>query len=113
MAEQTGLAHYQDLVTRHFADKVKGKANRYTSINGNMYSFLDRDGTICLRLSEVGKKAFNEKHGTSDVIQYGSVMRGYVAPPDALYADKAAVTAVFQECLATARALPAKPTKRK
>lgn len=113
MADQIGLERYEALVTAHFGDKVKGKANRYTSMNGNMYSFLDKDGTICLRLSEAGKEAFNTANGTSDVIQYGAVMRGYVAVPEAFYDDEERLSAVFGECLENARTLPAKPTKKR
>lgn len=113
MQEKSGLERYEALVARYFDDKVKGKANRYTSMNGNMYSFLDKDGTIYLRLSEKGKKAFNTANGTSDVIQYGAVMRGYIAIPEAFYANDDQIDAVFAECLENARNLPAKPTKKK
>ena len=32
--------------------EVKGAKNPYTSRNGHMFSFLDRDGTMALRLSD-------------------------------------------------------------
>lgn len=63
---------------------VKGAKNPYTSRNGHMYSFLGVDGAMALRLSDELADDFVSTHESGPVIQYGSVMRGYVSVPDDL-----------------------------
>ena len=107
------LAIYEGLVADYPDLKVKGKANRYTSMNGNMFSFLNKDdATLCFRYSEADKKAYNETNGTSDVISYGAVMRGYVVITPEIMADRAALQDHFDRCVEHAKTLKPKPTKK-
>lgn len=71
MADNENLDIYRELVARFFEDRVKGKANPYTSMNGNMYSFLDKAGTVCLRLSKDDRAQYVDRFGTRPVEQYG------------------------------------------
>ena len=68
-------------------DVVKGAKNPYTSRNGHMFSFLDPEGTMAIRLSDELYDDFLSQYDSGPVIQYGSVMRGYVAVPDDLLSD--------------------------
>lgn len=104
---------YKNLVSEHAGLAVKGKASAYTAINGNMFSFVDKTGVLCLRLSAADKAAFEAKYGTGDVIQYGAVMRGYVPVPGALLDDPGAMRTLFLQCYSNAKALKPKPSKRK
>ncbi|MDG1431345.1 MAG: hypothetical protein P8L68_04260 [Paracoccaceae bacterium] len=108
MAEQENLTVYRELVERFFQDRVKGKANPYTSMNGNMFSFLDKAGVVCLRMSKEDRISYAEEFRTGEVIQYGSVMRGYVAIPEDRLTDPDGLEGVFKDCLKNARALPKK-----
>ncbi len=108
MTEIPNLEAYRSLVVRFFDDKVKGKANPYTSMNGNMYSFLDKTGVVCLRIPKDRRAAFMEQFGTGPVEQYGAIMKEYVALPGSLLADPEALKDVFSDCLAYARSLPKK-----
>ena len=82
------LERYREVVAACSGDaEVKGAKNPYTSRNGHMFSFLDRDGTMALRLSEELIDEYRKSHSTEPVMQYGSVMRGYVAIPAELFAD--------------------------
>lgn len=92
--------------------ELKGRKMPYTSMNGNMFSFLAVDGTLCLRLSPADCSTFMQIHGTEPVKQYGSVMRDYVAVPEEVMKDKAILRALFQKCVANAQTLKAKSTKR-
>ena len=103
---------YAGLVAAYEGVEIKGAKSNYTAVNGNMFSFVDPDGGLCIRLSEVGKAAFNEENGQGDVVQYGAVMRGYVAVPEGMLGDRAAVRALFAEAVNHARALKRKPTKK-
>ena len=79
------LRLYAAVVTASGVDTVvKGAKNPYTSRNGHMFSFLDADGSMALRLSEEAGEAFRSSFESGPVIQYGSVMRGYVSVPRTL-----------------------------
>ena len=71
---------------------VKGAKNPYTSRNGHMFSFLDQDGTMAIRLSDEMTDEFRSTYESGDVIQYGSTMRGYSSVPHHLLADTAKLT---------------------
>jgi len=49
-----------------------------------MFSFLDGDGAMALRLSQELSDEFLSRYESGPVIRYGSVMRGYVSIPDDL-----------------------------
>ncbi|MHA1553385.1 MAG: TfoX/Sxy family protein [Alphaproteobacteria bacterium] len=100
------------LVVGHADLTLKGKKTPYTSMTGNMFSFIADDGRLCLRLSTAGCDAFNQAHGTGPVLQYNRVMRDYVTVPDALLADSTALSRVFDSAVANARTLKPKPTRR-
>lgn len=104
---------YEGLVADFDGVEVKGKKTRYTSMNGNMFSFVDPEGLMCIRLSDADKSAFEAAHSTGDVIQYGSVMRGYVPVPVAMLEDEAALLALFRQAVENAKALKPKPTTRR
>lgn len=93
-------------------ETVKGAKNPYTSRNGHMYSFLDRDGGMALRLSKELGADFQANYESGPVTQYGSVMRGYVSVPDALLRDPEALGAWFRRSYDWIGTLEPKPTKK-
>ncbi len=92
--------------------EVKGAKNPYTSRNGHMFSFLDGDGTMALRLSDELTEEFRSQYDSGDVIQYGATMRGYSSVPAELLADTDELAAWFDKSWAWIGTLPPKPTKR-
>ncbi|MEM1195887.1 MAG: TfoX/Sxy family protein [Pseudomonadota bacterium] len=106
------LKRYEEIVADYPDLTVKGKANKYTSMNGNMFSALQKDGALTVRLSEVAKKAYNDAHGTGDVISYGSVMRGYVYVTPEIWEDDAKLRDLFKQSVEHAKSLKPKPTKK-
>ncbi len=92
---------------------VKGAKNPYTSRNGHMYSFLTADGAMALRLSDEQRDDFMSKYDSGPVIQYGSVMRGYVSVPDELLRNTAEVGEWFHSSYTWIGTLDPKPTKKK
>ncbi len=107
------LELYREIVADHDGITVKGKKTAYTAMNGNMFSFVDPAGTLCVRLSKEDKAAYEAEFGTGDVIQYGAVMRGYVPVVGAVLADGAALRALFAKAVKHAETLKPKATKRK
>ncbi len=91
---------------------VKGRKMPYLAVNGNMFAFVDPEAALCLRFAEKDRAALAADFGTGPVMQYGAVMRGYVAIPDAVLGDETRLAALFAQCLDHARGLKPKPTKR-
>jgi len=91
---------------------VKGAKNPYTSRNGHMFSFLDADGSMALRLSKELGEEFLMAYESGPVIQYGSVMRGYVSVPDELLEDSAQLVEWFDKAYEWIGTLEPKPTKK-
>lgn len=104
---------YEDMVAAYSGIEVKGKASRYTSMNGNMFSFVTQEGAIALRLGDDERKSFMKKHKTGPVIQYGATMRGYVEVPASMLKKKQELGRYFAACVAHARTLAPKATTRK
>ena len=92
--------------------EVKGAKNPYTSRNGHMFSFLDRDGTMALRLSDELTAEFRSQHESGDVVQYGATMRGYSSVPAEVLADTDELAGWFEKSWSWIGTLPPKPTKR-
>lgn len=104
---------FEAMVATQPGIKVKGAASRYTSMNGNMFAFVTKEGAIALRFGDEERDAFMKKHKTGPVIQYDAVMRGYVEVPPALLRRKQDLARYFAASVAYAKTLPAKPTTRK
>lgn len=107
------LELYSDVVERSAGDSiVKGAKNPYTSRNGHMFSFLDADGTMALRLSADDGEEFQAQYDSGPVIQYGSVMRGYVSVPADLLSNTKEVASWFDRSYEWIGTLEPKPTKK-
>ena len=91
---------------------VKGAKNPYTACNGHMFSFLDIDGAMALRLSDDLQVAFLARYKSGPVVQYGSVMRGYVSVPADLLKRMDELRGWFDQSYDWIGTLEPKPTKR-
>lgn len=107
------LERYTAVVERSAAEaSVKGAKNPYTSRNGHMFSFLDADGGMALRLSDELREDFGAQYDTGPVRQYGKVMQGYVAVPDALLHDTEELAGWFDRSHDWIGTLPPKSTTK-
>ena len=93
-------------------EAVKGAKNPYTSRNGHMFSFLDGDGAMALRLSDELADEFLATYESGPVEQYGSVMRGYVSIPDDLLSNPDELSSWFERAHDWMGTLEPKPTKK-
>jgi hypothetical protein len=91
---------------------IKGAKNPYTSRNGHMFSFLAPDGLMALRLSDELGEEFRAQYESGPVMQYGSVMRGYLSIPAELLAKPAELAPWFDRAWDWIGSLPPKPTKK-
>ncbi|HEY7736564.1 MAG TPA: hypothetical protein VH813_07195 [Candidatus Limnocylindrales bacterium] len=107
------LAIYDRLVSTQAGVERKGVTVPYTSINGHMFSFLTPTGSLALRLGPADRETFRTRHGAHLHEAHGTVMKEYVAVPDALFADTDALAPSFAASLAYVSGLKPKPTTRR
>lgn len=92
----------------------KGKKNPYTSHNGHMFTFFDtKENYMAVRLDKAQQEAYFEATGTSHVIQYNSVMRGYIRLTDDIFNDYSKVEDWLNKSFDYICSLEPKPTKKK
>jgi len=107
------LALYDRLVATIPGVERKGATLPYTSVNGNMFSFLTNTGKLALRLPPAERGAFLERFGTRLVEQHGAVMKEYVQVPDSLLRSTQRLRKHFDLSYAYVGSLKPKRTKRK
>ena len=109
------------LLYRKLLDSVDGvdtKSNfgsAYTAINGNMYTMISKHGVVGIRLPEPERSAFLEEHST-DLFRGDPAWppaKEFVAVPDDLLANTAALKPYLELSLRYVRTLKPKPKRRK
>lgn len=84
----------------------KGKANPYTSANGHMFSQINKDDQLGIRLPKPRQDELLEKYGAGPFKSYGATMRDYVCLTPDMLAEEGLVTASLQEGFAFVSAMP-------
>lgn len=107
----TTLALYEALVATQPAVERKGATVPYTSLNGNMFSYLSAGG-LALRLPEAERERFMKTYRAKLAVSYATVMKEYVAVPETLLPKTSELRPWFAKSVAYARTLKAKPTTR-
>ncbi len=107
------LEQYERLVATVPGVPRKGATVPYTSVNGNMFSYLSKEGTLALRLPAESREEFLANYETSLTSAYGVVQKEYVDVPAWLLADTEQLTPWFEASYAYTRQLKPKPTTRK
>ncbi|WP_426669908.1 hypothetical protein ACPPVU_01440 [Mucilaginibacter sp. McL0603] len=103
------LKYYRKLVDNHPEAVLKVP---YTSLNGNMYSYLSKGGFLALRLGKDDREAFLEKYKTSLVYAYGIIQKEYVTVPDSLLQNIDEMKYFFDLSYQYASSLKLKPTTK-
>ena len=106
------VEQYDRVVAAFHGVERKGATMPYTSVNGNMFSYLDATGVIALRLSPADRATFIEQFSTKLHEAYGIVQREYVTVPPDLVADTDRLAPWFEAGHRYAQTLKPKPTKR-
>jgi len=107
------LALYEKLVATNPKVERKGATVPYTSINGNMFSYLSKEGKLALRLPEAEREAFLKKYKARLCQAYGKIQPEYVEVPDAVLASTRELKPYFDASFKYTSALKAKPTTKK
>lgn len=107
------LELYEKLVATLPGVERKGATLPYTSLNGNMFSYLSKTGKLELRLPEDAREAFIKKYKAKLCEQYGIVQKEYVEVPDALLKKTSELKPYFALGFSYVGSLKPKPTTRK
>lgn len=107
------LASYERLVATNPSVERKGATLPYTSLNGHMFSFLTKTGTMALRLPTEVREAFLTKYKTKLCEQHGTVLEEYVEVPDSLLKKTRELKKYFDLSYAYVASLKPKATTRK
>jgi len=105
-------AIYEKLVATNPSIERKGDTMPYTSLNGNMFSLLGKDGSLGFRLSKEDREEFLAKYNSKLMEQYGAVMKEYVLIPDQLLNSMKELKKYFDLSYAYAKTLKSKPTSK-
>jgi len=84
----------------------KGKANPYTSANGHMFSQINKDDELGIRLPKPRQKELLEQYGAGAFKSYGATMRDYVCLTGEMLGTPGLITALLQEGFAFVSAMP-------
>jgi|GEM_PF-132260 len=107
------LALYEKIAATNPDIERKGNTLPYTSINGNMFSFMTEEGKMALRLSDDGRAIFMRKYKSQLCEQHGRVMKEYVVVPDSLLRKTEELKKAFNASIVYVAALKSKPAARK
>ncbi len=107
------LKIYDEIVALCPEIERKGKTMAYTSSNGYMFSLLNKEAEIGIRLSKESQEIFKEKYDSTIFKSHGAVMRDYVLVTDAMLTDLKMVAKYLKESYAYVNSLPPKATKKK
>lgn len=69
------LALYEKLIATNPAVERKGATHPYTSVNGNMFSYLHPSGRMALRLPPEQREEFLKTYKTTLFAAYGTVQK--------------------------------------
>ena len=78
---------YDKLIESVCGIERKGKTMPYISVNGHMFSFLDKNGEMGLRLPQPERDKFIKKYDTKLSVQHDKVMKEYVVVPYGLLSN--------------------------
>jgi hypothetical protein len=107
------LELYARLVATNPDVQRKGATVPYTSVNGNMFSYLSKEGKLALRLPAQERGVFLKKYKAGLCQAYGRVQPEYVEVPDTLLSSTRELKKFFDISFAHASSLKPKATAKK
>ena len=107
------IALYEKLVASIPGIELKGATMLYTSINGHMFSFLDKDGNLGLRLPAPERDAFLKQYKSTLFHTHGTILKEYVFVPENLLKKTELLHKYLSISFKYVNQLKPKPTTRK
>ncbi|HLY70624.1 MAG TPA: hypothetical protein VKR53_12905, partial [Puia sp.] len=85
----------------------------YTSANGHMFSYLEKDGSLGLRLPSDLLEAFLKKYKTTLFTSYGIIKKEFALVPDKLLKNTDELKLYFEASYQYVMSLKPRPGKRR
>ncbi|MEM8763866.1 MAG: hypothetical protein AAGD88_08640 [Bacteroidota bacterium] len=108
MKREDLIALYDSIIAENSNFERKGKTMPYTSANGHMFSQVNKDAQLGIRLSPEDTKAFDSEFGAQPFLSYGATMRGYVLIPEKLLENPSLLGSYLQKGYEYVMSLPSK-----
>ncbi|HLP53712.1 MAG TPA: hypothetical protein VK151_01730 [Fluviicola sp.] len=106
------MALYEKLVSTIPGIELKGATMPYTSFNGHMFSFLDSEGNLGLRLPATERNTFIQVFNTRLCEAHGTILKEYVLVPGSLFETTEKCKDYFSMSFSYVSGLKPKPTKK-
>ena len=103
---------YSEAIKLDSKFELKGKTVPYTSSNGYMFSQLNKNGQVGIRLPKEEYEAFRKKHGEVPFKSYGAAMREYVLIPESLLKNVQELHALLLKGIKYVNSMPPAKTKK-
>lgn len=100
------IARYERAIAASGAFERKGKANPYTSANGHMFSQINKDDQLGIRLPKSRQAELLDTYGAGPFKSYGATMRDYVCLTPDMLAEDGLITALLVEGFTFVSAMP-------
>lgn len=110
---QDKLDLYDRLIDTHPDIERKGVSMPYTSLNGHMYTYLSKTGSLGIRLPKEERERFLEKYNTTLYESHGAIMKEYVTVPDELLRNTEELKQYLDISYEYVKTLKPKPSKKK
>ena len=106
------LAAYEALIATIPDLDRKGAAMAYTALNGHMFSYMNAEGVLALRLPAAERAEFMRRYDAPLHQAYGIVQKEYVTVPAGLLEETETLAPFFRAGFRLVESLKPKPTKR-
>lgn len=106
MTREDLIELYEQAIAATNGIERKGKANPYTSANGHMFSQINKDDELGIRLPKAMQKELLDSHGAGPFRSYGATMRDYVCLTPDMLATEGLVTQLLEMGLQFVSAMP-------
>ena len=97
---------FEDAIKASGRFERKGKANPYTSANGHMFSQINKDDQLGIRLPKARQKDLFETFGAGPFKSYGATMRDYVCMTPDMLTDATLMKTLLDEGFDFVSAMP-------
>lgn len=107
------LELYDKLIATNPNIERKGVTMPYTSLNGHMFTYLSKTGSLGIRLPKGEREDFLEKYNTTLYESHGAIMKEYVTVPDELLQNTEELKKFLDLSYGYVKTLKPKPSKKK
>ena len=105
---EENLKKYDEIVAQSDRFSRKGKTMPYTSANGYMFSLINKEGQLGIRLPKSEQETFLNTYESGPFYSHGAKMRDYVLIPNELLNQPKELLSLLDMAYDFVSSLPAK-----